>query len=155
MVGGGLVGKQAGLLAGRLDQACEAYREALDRDPNLTDARGNLEIMALELGYRYFDGGKPEEALALVPEWTTNTELLFLKAVSEHGLGRLEDSRKTLETLNGLNNSFAESHWNLALVCRSLGDSEGARTALNRFRELAPGDDRARALEEALSETPF
>jgi hypothetical protein len=53
--------------------------------------------------------------------------------------------------LNSLDDSFAEAHWNLALVCRALGDQAAARTALVRFRQLAPGDERARALEDALS----
>ncbi len=141
--------------AGRFDEAYAAYGAALERDPGLEDARGNLEIMAVELGYRYFDAGNPEEALAVVPADTRNTELLFLKAVSEYGLERLEESRRTLETLNAIDGTFAEAWWNMALVCRSLGDIDAARTALDKFRTLAPGDSRAEALEEALSETPF
>jgi tetratricopeptide (TPR) repeat protein len=136
---------------GRFESAYHAFEEAIAIDPELTDARGNLEVMALELGYRLFDTGRASEALALVPEWTRHTELLFLKAIALHALKDLAGARRSLEFLNGLDDNFAEAHWNLALVCRELGDVAAARAALLRFRQLAPGDTRARALEEALS----
>jgi tetratricopeptide (TPR) repeat protein len=63
--------------AGHLEAAIEAYREALSVDPGLGDARGNLETLATEVGYKHFDGGRPAEALALIPPDTRNTELLF------------------------------------------------------------------------------
>jgi tetratricopeptide (TPR) repeat protein len=137
--------------AGDLEGAWTAYRDAVRLDPALSEAKGNLEVVARELGYKYYDSGRYQEALGVVPQGTRDTELLFLDAISRHSLGDYAGARGSLEALNELDGGFAEAHWNLALVCKILGDLTAAREALERFRRLAPGDARAQALEETLA----
>ncbi len=136
-----------------LGAAVSAYRAALALDPGLTEARGNLELVAVELGYRLHDEGRYAEAADLVPEETENSELLFLGAVCRYALQEYPAARNLLARLNAINDTFAEAWWNLALTCRALGDLAGARNALARFRHLAPGDDRADRLEAVLAES--
>lgn len=136
-----------------LGAAVSAYRAALALDPGLTEARGNLELVAVELGYRLHDEGRYAEAADLVPEETENSELLFLGAVCRYALQEYPAARNLLARLNAINDTFAEAWWNLALTCRALGDLAGARDALARFRHLAPGDDRADRLEAVLAES--
>lgn len=137
-----------------LPAAVQAYRSALALDPGLAEARGNLELVAVEMGYRLHDEERYAEAAELVPADTENTELLFLGAVCRYALKEYGVAREFLTRLNGINDTFAEAHWNLALTCRALGDLPGAREALARFRRLAPGDDRADRLEAILAGSP-
>lgn len=134
-----------------LPQALEAFRRAVALQPDLREARGNYELVAVEYGYRLHDEGRYEEALAVVPEETENTELLFLGAISHFARQDFLPARVLLERMNGIDASYAEAHWNLALVCRALGDYQAARISLLRFRQLAPTDPRADRLESALA----
>lgn len=136
-----------------LGAAVSAYRAALALDPGLTEARGNLELVSVEQGYRLHDEGRYAEAAELVPEDSENTELLFLGAVCRYALKEYPAARSCLARLNAINDTFAEAWWNLALTCRALGDLAGARDAVDRFRHLAPGDERADRLEAVLAES--
>jgi tetratricopeptide (TPR) repeat protein len=139
---------------GRTEAAIEAFRTAHRIDPSLPEARNNLVVLTCELANRWLEDGRHREVLDLVAGAPPTAELIFLSAVARHALGDLPAARRELEALNAMDDSYAEAHWNLAVICRQMGDVAAAGRALARFRHLAPADPRGRTLEEALARDP-
>ncbi|MDZ4805366.1 MAG: tetratricopeptide repeat protein [Candidatus Eisenbacteria bacterium] len=139
---------------GRIEAALESFRTAHRLDPSLPEARNNLVVLTIDLGNRHVEAGRHREALDLVAGVPATPEVLFLSAVARHALGDLPAARRELDLLNELDDNFAEAHWNLAVICRELGDVAASGRALARFRHLAPADPRGRTLEEALARGP-
>jgi tetratricopeptide (TPR) repeat protein len=136
---------------GRIEAALEAFRMAHRLDPSLPEARNNLVVLTIDLGNRQVEAGRHREALDLTVGVPATPEVLFLSAVARHALADLPGARRDLDLLNELDDNFAEAHWNLAVICRELGDTAASGRALARFRHLAPADPRGQTLEEALS----
>lgn len=136
---------------GRIEAALEAFRLAHRLDPSLPEARNNLTVLTIDLGNRHVEAGRHREALDLTADVPATPEVLFLSAVARHALGDLSGARRDLDLLNELDDNFAEAHWNLAVICRELGDVPASGRALARFRHLAPADPRGQTLEEALA----
>jgi tetratricopeptide (TPR) repeat protein len=139
---------------GRTEAAIDAFRMAHRLDPSLPEARNNLVVVTFDLANRYLDEGRHRDVLDLVAGAPGTPELMFLSAVARHALGDLPAARRELETLNAMDDTFAEAHWNLAVICREMGDLPAALMTLARFRHLAPTDPRGRTLEEALKRGP-
>jgi tetratricopeptide (TPR) repeat protein len=120
-------------LVGRRDEAREAYKAVLRRDPHLVAARINLGRLLHAAGRL----GEAEDlyraALAQDPG----------SAVAAFNLGvALEDQGKTgaaaeaYRTALAVDDGYADAHYNLSRLLEAQGDKRGALRHLSRFRRL-------------------
>lgn len=120
-----------------LAEARQAYRDALELDPGLVEAR-------IRLGRVLADEGKPAEAagelrtaLAVAGE----PMLLYLAALflgeQETALGRLEDAAAAFERARSLYPTAPSPHLAMSHLARARGDRTTAWEALDRAMRLA------------------
>ncbi|MEM7244132.1 MAG: tetratricopeptide repeat protein [Acidobacteriota bacterium] len=114
-----------------LAAAESAYRQAVELDPDMIDARVNL-------GRLLHERGRPHDA---VPIYEAALQLDEDDALLHFNLAvALEDSRQELRALThyrraiALDERFADAHFNLASLCEQLGE---AAEALRHYREYA------------------
>lgn len=124
-------------LAGRGDEAREAYEAVLRSDPNLVGARINL-------GRLLHAAGKLEEAEGL---YRAALEQNPGSAIAAFNLGvALDDQGKTDEAADAyravlaLDDGYADAHYNLSRLLEATGDVRGALRHLSRFRRLVQND---------------
>lgn len=120
-------------LAGRSDEASEAYQAALEQDPSLVSARINL-------GRLLHAAGRAAEAEAL---YRTALEQDPHNALAAFNLGvALEDQRKidaaaeVYRRALAIDDTYADAHFNLAHLLEAKGDARGALRHLSAFRRL-------------------
>lgn len=120
-------------LAGRGDEAQEAYREALHLDPTLVSAKINLgrllhaanRLAEAEALYRAALEQDPGNALAAF-----NLGV----ALEDQGLvdAAIDIYRRTLT----IDETYADAHFNLSRLLEAKGDERGALRHLSRFKRL-------------------
>ena len=114
-------------------RAIEAYRKALELDPDHADAQINLGRLLHEAG----DAATAEEhyrqALAARPNDPTAA---FNLGVSLEDLGRKADALAAYEKAVSLDPANADAHWNAAHLCESLGRMAEALRHLKEYRSL-------------------
>jgi len=119
--------------------AIEAYRKALEIDPDHPDAHINLGRLLHESG----DAAAAEEhyrkALAARPNDPTAA---FNLGVSLEDLGRKADALAAYERAVSLDPNNADAHWNTANLCESLGRIAEALRHLKEYRALTKDGDR-------------
>lgn len=124
-------------LAGRTDEACAAYRAALERDPGLAAAHINLgrilhaakRLAEAEAEYRAALAQEPRTALAA-----------FNLGVALEDQGRLEAAREAYLLALSIDSRYADAHFNLSRLLEAAGDKQGALRHLSAFRRLQRGD---------------
>ncbi len=120
-------------LAGRGDEAREAYREVLKRDPNLVAARINL-------GRLLHAAGQLVEAEALYRAALRQSEdsvvAAFNLAVVLEDQGKHDAAADAYLAVLALDEEYADAHYNLSRLLEARGDARGALRHLNRFRRL-------------------
>lgn len=116
------------------DRAAEAYRRALELDPDHAEANVNLGRLLHEAGDTAGALELARRAEASAPDLA---EASYNLGVALQDLGRLDEAaaayRRALET----DPDLADAHYNLATVCERLGDNQGALAHLIRFRRLS------------------
>jgi tetratricopeptide (TPR) repeat protein len=128
---------------GQLDEALIAYQKALEGDPALAAAHTNVGNLLFRRGERGEARAHYEEALKLDPEQPEARYNLgnLLDEVGEKELARMEWYRVVTACPE-----FADAHFNLAVGFARQGDSGRARSHLERYLALKPGDEQALAL---------
>jgi tetratricopeptide (TPR) repeat protein len=124
-------------LAGRTDEACAAYRAALEREPGLAAAHINLgrllhaakRLAEAEAEYRAALEQEPRTALAA-----------FNLGVALEDQGKLDAAREAYRLAISIDGRYADAHFNLSRLLEAEGDSRGALRHLNTFRRLLRGD---------------
>ena len=118
--------------SGQASLAEEAFKRALDREPEYPPARVNLAIL-------WKDGGRLEEAYSLIENFR-ETRIGSFSAEIYYNMGAIFASKGILDwaifhygqAVNRLP-SYAEAHFNLALVYRRAGKKAEARQSFQRF----------------------
>ncbi len=115
------------------DHALEAYRRALDIDPDHFDTRVNLgrllhergRLHAAETHFRLALGVKPHDPTAL-----------FNLAVCLEDLGRTHEALRAYQDTIAADAACADAFYNLARLYEALGDSAAALRHLQTYRRL-------------------
>ena len=120
-------------LAGRGDEARDAYREVLRRDPGLVAARVNL-------GRLLHAAGQLAEAEALYraafEQGQGDVVAAFNLGVVLEDQGKFDAAADAYEAALALDEEYADAHYNLSRLLEKQGDARGALRHLNRFRRL-------------------
>ncbi|HYN20972.1 MAG TPA: tetratricopeptide repeat protein [Thermoanaerobaculia bacterium] len=121
------------------ERAIQAYRQALQLDPDLTDAHLNLGRLLHESG-RPADVASAEthyrRALALRPADATAA---FNLGVALQDLKRLHDAVEAYEKALALDPRLPDAHFNLAVVNEELGHKQAAFFHLRSYKTLISG----------------
>jgi tetratricopeptide (TPR) repeat protein len=120
-------------LAGRGDEARDAYEAALKRDPELVSARINLgrlmhaanRVTEAEALYRAALAQNPLSALAA-----------FNLGVALEDQGAEDAAIEAYEKALAIEANYADAHFNLSRLLEAKGDARGALRHLNTFRRL-------------------
>jgi tetratricopeptide (TPR) repeat protein len=118
------------------EQACEAYRRALDADPAHCGAWVNLGRLLHELG-------RMREAEAVYANGLaacgTDGTLLFNLAVLLEDMHRVDDAAAAYRAALAAAPDLADAHFNLARLCEARGLRQEAVRHLSAFRKLTGG----------------
>lgn len=129
---------ERGLLLERTsaEQACEAYRRALDADPAHCGACVNLGRLLHELGrMREAEDAYAKGLAACGPDGT----LLFNLGVLLEDMDRSDDAAAAYRAALAVTPDLADAHFNLARLCEARGLRQDAVRHLSAFRKLTGG----------------
>jgi tetratricopeptide (TPR) repeat protein len=124
-------------LAGRDDDARDAYRSALERNPSLVSARINLgrllhcqnRLAEAEAMYRAAFAQEPGNTLAA-----------FNLGVALEDQGRTAEAVEAYRRTLALDERYADAHFNLSRLLEAQGDKQAALRHLSSFKRLIRGD---------------
>jgi len=120
-------------LAGRFDEAREAYEAVLRRDPQFTGARINL-------GRLLHAAGRLSEAEALyraaLEQNPGNALAAFNLGVALEDQDKTDDAAEAYRTAIAVDDGYADAHYNLSRLLEAEGDVRSALRHLSRFRRL-------------------
>ena len=138
------------LEAGALPDAAAAFREAVRLQPDAAE----LHYCLADALYRAGSVEAALERFCVATEWDPE----YVEAWTQLGLLHAERdepaaAREALERASALFDDYAEPHFHLAEVCRTLGDADAAETHLRRFLELEPDGPWADEARELLSQS--
>lgn len=121
--------------AGSPEAAMDAYRAALDLDPDLVPALINL-------GNLHYLQGRPAEAQALYLQASlvdaSSFEAWFNLGNVHHDRGRLEDAAQCYAEALRWRPTYADAHFYLAVTLEKLGRGDQARPHWRAYQDLAP-----------------
>ena len=117
------------------EQARDAYRRALELNPDHVPARVNLgrllherkQVKLAEVHYRLALAGEPD-----------NTTALFNLGVALEDLGRLDEAAQTYETAVRCEPKHADAHFNLARLYERQGKKAAAIRHLKAYQSIRP-----------------
>lgn len=118
------------------DQALDAYRRALDVEPNHFNTRINLgrllhergRLHAAETHFRLALGSRPADSTAL-----------FNLGVCLEDLGHTHEAMEVYNRTIEADSDYADAYYNLARLCEVMGDSPAALRHLQFYRRLTDG----------------
>jgi tetratricopeptide (TPR) repeat protein len=117
-------------------EACAAYRQALNLDPDLADAY-------LNLGRLLHESGKVSEALRLYREAVRRIPddpvAHYNLATALEDEGNVRAAAKHYHVAVELDAEFADAHYNLAQLLERLGQEKRALRHLMEYRRLTDG----------------
>jgi Tfp pilus assembly protein PilF len=111
----------------------QAYKEALARRPELTDAYLNLGAMLCDAGRADEAVGLYEHALALC---APSALLFYNRAVALEDQQRAGEAIASYEQALGLDPTLADAHYNIGRLQEMLGDARGALRHFSAYRRL-------------------
>ncbi|HEX3129252.1 MAG TPA: tetratricopeptide repeat protein [Thermoanaerobaculia bacterium] len=111
----------------------DAYRQALEIDPTMVDARLNLGRLLHETGRTVEAEGHYRSALETRPDDTT---ALFNLGVALQDLGRPAEAAEIYEKALEIDPALADAHYNLAVVYEGLGRKKAAIRHLKSYKLL-------------------
>src|SRR5438105_13908758 len=115
------------------DRAQEAYRRALELDPDLADAHVNLGRLLHEDGDARSAAEHYRSAIELKPE---NVIALFNLGVALEDLRMPEEAILAYRTALAADTGCADAHYNLAHLYETRGDAAAALRHLRTYRKL-------------------
>ena len=111
----------------------DAYRQALEIDPTMVDARLNLGRLLHEAGRTVEAEGHYRSALETRPDDPT---ALFNLGVALQDLGRPAEAAEIYEKVLEIDPALADAHYNLAVVYEELGRKKAAFRHLKSYKLL-------------------
>ncbi len=124
-----------------LSAAEEAYRKALEIDPDFPEAWYNLGNLLLERGDSEGAENLYRRAIALDPYFAMAWyNLGFIQAEQ----GRMEEAVTTLRRTLAASPAYADAHFNLALCLEKLDRTGEASSHWRKYLQLAPADEWAK-----------
>lgn len=118
------------------DDAVDAYRHALELDPELSEAHVNL-------GRLLHESGKVETALshyqAALEASSDNVTAAFNLGVALEDAGRDEEALVAYERAIAIDRGFRDAHWNIACLYERMGKPAAALRHLRLYRQLTRG----------------
>lgn len=123
---------------GHTNEALHAMRQAVQRDPNLTEALTHLASMLHATGQF---APLLEIAQRLQQRDARGVQGSFFEALAWEGLRRPANAIHTYRSILERNPSYYPAWFNLAEVLRRQGDDRGAAAAYRAFLDTAPQDD--------------
>lgn len=114
-------------------EACDAYRRALEADPESADAHVNLGRLLHESGDVKTAESHYRAALGVRP---TDLTALFNLGVALEDLGRLKEARAAYRETLLADPDHADAHFNLAGVLGRIGRKPDALKHLKAYRQL-------------------
>lgn len=114
-------------------RAQEAYRRALELDPDLADAHVNLGRLVHEAGDARAAAEHYRSAIELKPE---NVVALFNLGVALEDLHMPDEAVLAYRTALAADPACADAHYNLAHLYESRGDAAAALRHLRTYRKL-------------------
>ena len=133
-----------------VEQACSAYRRALEIDPYLVPALINLANLHYSRDEIAEAQALYERAITLDPEVF---EAHFNLGNIFHDLGRYAEAQTCYRVSLGLNPTYADAHFYLAVTLEKNGQSHEARRHWRAYQQLAPHGEWV-ALAREFSEAP-
>jgi tetratricopeptide (TPR) repeat protein len=118
---------------GEFDEAIEQYREALDMQPQLSDVHSNIAHALMMLGRHDEAIEEIEKEIQISPNSSFAYFLLgqvYLQQ-KEH-----EKAKENYEVAVKINPQYTNAYYGLGTVCSKLGNSDGAKAYLEKFRKL-------------------
>jgi len=111
----------------------QAYKEALARRPEFTDAYLNLGAMLCETGHAAEAVELYDHALALCPP---SALVFYNRAVALEDQQRAEEAVASYERALALDPALADAHYNIGRLQEMLGDARGALRHFSAYRRL-------------------
>jgi tetratricopeptide (TPR) repeat protein len=119
----------------RMEEAAQAYRRALDADPDLVAALINLANIHYTRDELAEARALYERAVMLDP---TYFEAHFNLGNIHHDYGRYPDAERCYKEALALNPQYAEAHFYLAVTLEKMGRPFDARIHWRHYQTLAP-----------------
>jgi tetratricopeptide (TPR) repeat protein len=121
-----------------VDDACRAYRRALEADPYMVPALINLANLRYSRDEIAEAQALYERAIALEPDVF---EAHFNLGNILHDLGRNHEAQACYRDALRLNPTYAEAHFYLAVTLEKTGQSHDARPHWRAYQHLAPNGE--------------
>jgi tetratricopeptide (TPR) repeat protein len=121
---------------GDTDGALEAYRRALELEPDLPEIHLNLGRLLHEKGELAAAESHYRQAVELDPDEPVS---VFDLGVALQDQERFDEAAAVYEQALALDDSFADAHYNLATVYEALGRRQEAFRHLKRYKALIGG----------------
>ena len=128
------------LQAGKVRDAAEAYRKAVQLDPNNAQWQYNLSLALTKLGDKEGEKGALEKALQLDPNLATAHNDLGLVYSSE---GKMNEAEREFRAALEIDPKFAEAQNNLGVVYSQQGKDSEASALFRQVTESGPTYARA------------
>lgn len=127
--------------------AAEFYVQAITEGDNIAEAYCNLGIIELDQANM---GGALENFAQSLKNDPRHVEAHYNLANLYYDAGDFSLARLHYEAAIQIEPNFSLVYYNLALVYHRLNNVAGARQALNRYRDLEPGDEEIELVDQLL-----
>lgn len=128
-------------------QAVEFYREAITAGDNMAEAYCNLGIIELDSGNTVGALDNFTQSLKHDPR---HVEAHYNLANLYYDAGDFPLARLHYEAATQIEPNFSLVYYNLALVYHRLANVMGARQALQKYKDLEPGDEEVELVDQLL-----
>jgi tetratricopeptide (TPR) repeat protein len=128
-------------------QAIDFYKEAITAGDNMAEAYCNLGIIDLDSGNTVGALDKFTQSLKHDPR---HVEAHYNLANLYYDAGDFPLARLHYEAATQIEPNFSLVYYNLALVYHRLANVSGARQALQKYKELEPGDEEVEMVNQLL-----
>jgi tetratricopeptide (TPR) repeat protein len=127
--------------------AAEFYEQAISEGDNVAEAYCNLGIIELDRGNTI---GALEKFTHSLKNDPRHVEAHYNLANLYYDAGDFPLARLHYEAATQIEPNFALVYYNLALVYHRLNNVDGARQALNKYKDLEPGDEEIQLVDQLL-----
>ena len=127
--------------------AAEFYQQAIEEGDNIAEAFCNLGIIELDRGDTI---GALENFTQSLKNDPRHVEAHYNLANLYYDAGDFPLARLHYEAATQIEPNFSLVYYNLALVYHRLNNVEGARVALNKYKDLEPGDEEIELVDQLL-----
>src|SRR6266480_7341160 len=128
-------------------KAAEFYAEAITEGDNVAEAYCNLGIIDLDRGNTIGALDNFTQSLKHDPR---HVEAHYNLANLYYDAGDFSLARLHYEAATQIEPNFSLVYYNLALVYHRLNNVDGARQALNKYKDLEPGDEEVELVDQLL-----